>query len=180
MYCIVSVFLVCMIFSVLINHTYYCLFPSNHTFEHPLIPIDFCIPCILDINCSIENLIILVYCYCYFELSVRFIRQFDYEMTFVHIISFLLCISISSACFLFYEFGTYFNPFMSQSVIAKTVWLFCCYLSYKGNFQKIFEGEMSFRTLSTTLFQIFCKFMPNSKAIFKGITGPDDTCQGDL
>ena len=36
---------------------------------------------------------------------------------------------------------------------------------------------MFFKTLSTTLLQIFCKFMPNFIAIFKGITGPNDNYQ---
>ena len=51
------------------------------------------------------------------------------------------------------------KPFMH--VAAKTAWLFWWYLSIKSYFQKIFEGEMFFRTLSTTLLQIFCKFVPN-------------------
>ena len=37
---------------------------------------------------------------------------------------------------------------------------------------------MFFRTLSTTLLQIFRKSLPNSNVISKCITGPDDTCQG--
>ena len=35
---------------------------------------------------------------------------------------------------------------------------------------------MYFRTLSITLNQVFWKFMPNFKVIFKGISGADDTC----
>ena len=61
-------------------------------------------------------------------------------------------------------------------VAVKTAWLFWCSLSYKSIFQKIFKGEMFFRALSKTLFQIFCKFMSKSKVIIKGLTGPDDTC----
>ena len=36
------------------------------------------------------------------------------------------------------------------------------------------------RTLSTTLVQIFCKFMLRSKVIFKSLTGSDDIGQVDL
>ena len=35
-------------------------------------------------------------------------------------------------------------------------------------------GELFMRTLSTTLLQIFSKFMLNSKVIFKRMTSPDD------
>ena len=31
------------------------------------------------------------------------------------------------------------------------------------------------RSLSTTLLQIFCKFLSHSKVIFKSLAGPDDT-----
>ena len=40
---------------------------------------------------------------------------------------------------------------------------------------KIFQGEMLFRTLPTTLLQIFCKIILNSKVIVKRIFDPDDT-----
>ena len=43
-------------------------------------------------------------------------------------------------------------------------------------FRKIFQGEMIFRTLPTTLLQIFCKIIPNFKDIVKSIVDPDDDC----
>ena len=39
---------------------------------------------------------------------------------------------------------------------------------------KLFKGEMLFRTLSTTLFQIFSKIILNSKVSVKSILDPDD------
>ena len=59
-------------------------------------------------------------------------------------------------------------------IVAKTAqenWLnlLCEYL--RG---KIFEGEILIRTLPTTLLQIFCKFISNSKIIVKSISGADD------
>ena len=43
--------------------------------------------------------------------------------------------------------------------------------------RKIFQGEMSIRILSTTIFQIFCKIILNFKVIVKGIIDPDDNFQ---
>ena len=40
--------------------------------------------------------------------------------------------------------------------------------------------EMLIRTPPTTLLQIFCEFMLNSKVILKSILDPDDTCLGYL
>ena len=45
---------------------------------------------------------------------------------------------------------------------------------------KIFEGELFIRSLSTTVHQIFCKFMLHSKVFFKSITVPDGACQVDF
>ena len=42
------------------------------------------------------------------------------------------------------------------------------------------EGELIFRTLTTTLLQIFYQFMFYSKVIFKSTTGPDDTGNGEM
>ena len=51
-------------------------------------------------------------------------------------------------------------------VAAKDTWLFWWYPSNKNNFQKISEGEISFRTLPSNAVQIFRKFMLNSQVIF--------------
>ena len=67
-----------------------------------------------------------------------------------------------------------------MSVALKITSLFWGYLSNKSSFKKIFEGEMFITTLYTTLLQIFCELLLNSKVIPKHITGPDDTCEGDL
>ena len=42
-------------------------------------------------------------------------------------------------------------------------------------FGKIFEREMLIITKPTTLLQIFCEHMLNSKGIFKSVIVPDDT-----
>ena len=39
---------------------------------------------------------------------------------------------------------------------------------------KLFEWEMLIRTLPTTLLQIFCKIILNSKIIVQSILDPDD------
>ena len=77
-----------------------------------------------------------------------------------------------------YDQSYVINPF--TSVAAITAWQFWSYLSNKSNFQKIFEGELFFNTLSATLLQIFWEFMLHSKVIFESMTGPDDTGQVDL
>ena len=61
------------------------------------------------------------------------------------------------------------KPFLS--VAAKT-YLTILVISNKTNIQKIFDGELFIRTLSTGLLQTL-----NSKVIFKSKTGPDDTAQ---
>ena len=48
----------------------------------------------------------------------------------------------------------------------------------KAIFRKIFEGELFIQTPSTTLLQIFYKFMLHSKVIFKSMIGPDNNDQG--
>ena len=45
---------------------------------------------------------------------------------------------------------------------------------------KIFKWEMLVRTQPTTLFQIFCEFMCDSKFTRVSIIIADETCQGDL
>ena len=45
---------------------------------------------------------------------------------------------------------------------------------------KIFEGEMSIRTLSTTPLQIFCEFDQNFSGTFKSARNPEEICQGDV
>ena len=45
--------------------------------------------------------------------------------------------------------NNFFNPFML--VTAITAGIFLCDFSNKSNFQKLFEGEMFFRTVFTTL-----------------------------
>ena len=42
-------------------------------------------------------------------------------------------------------------------------------------FEKNVKEEMLNRTKATTLFQIVCEFRPNSKVIFKGILGTDNS-----
>ena len=44
----------------------------------------------------------------------------------------------------------------------------------KAKVKKIFEEELFIWTPSTTLLQIFFKFLLNSKVIFKSMIGPDD------
>ena len=44
----------------------------------------------------------------------------------------------------------------------------------KSTFGDIFEGEMLIRTQPTTLLQIFCKIVFNSKAIVERMSAPDD------
>ena len=65
-------------------------------------------------------------------------------------------------------------------VAAKTNRQCWCYLFNKSNIWEIFEGELFIRSLSTTLLQILCEFMPHSKVIFKSMAGPDKTGQVDL
>ena len=47
-------------------------------------------------------------------------------------------------------------------------------LAEKSKAEKIFEGERSSITLSTTLPQIFCKIILDSKVTIKSIIDPDD------
>ena len=49
--------------------------------------------------------------------------------------------------------------------------------SSKAYFIKLFEGEMTIRTESKTLFEIFFIFMLNSKVIYNSILCPDYTGQ---
>ena len=44
----------------------------------------------------------------------------------------------------------------------------------KSKVMKIFDEEMSIRTLPTTLLQIFCKVILNFRVIVKSITDPDE------
>ena len=44
---------------------------------------------------------------------------------------------------------------------------------------KIFDGRMLFRTLPTTLFQIFCKIIVNFQAIAKSIKDPDENVKSN-
>ena len=50
-------------------------------------------------------------------------------------------------------------------------------LAGKSKVEKIFEGEMLFRTSQTTLLQMFYKIFLNSKVIIKSIIDPDDNFQ---
>ena len=43
--------------------------------------------------------------------------------------------------------------------------------------QKFFQEEILIRSWDTTLLQIFCEFVINSKVIWKIIKGPEDNCQ---
>ena len=54
------------------------------------------------------------------------------------------------------------------------------YLSNRSNIQKILDGELFIRILSTTLLEIVGKSMLHSKVILKSLTGPDDTGQVGL
>ena len=47
-------------------------------------------------------------------------------------------------------------------------------LAGKSHAGKIFEGGLLFRIMPTTLLQIFCKIILNSKVIIKSIIDPDD------
>ena len=48
----------------------------------------------------------------------------------------------------------------------------------KANLGKIFEGEMLFKGLQTTLLQIFCKIILNFKVVIESIIGPDNFVKG--
>ena len=50
-------------------------------------------------------------------------------------------------------------------------------ISFRIEFQKIFEGEILVTTQPTILLQTFCEFSAHSKIIFKSVTNPDDTSQ---
>ena len=65
-----------------------------------------------------------------------------------------------------------FNPLMLTA--AKTSLTILMKSSGFSTIGKIFEGEMLIRTLPTTLLQIFCKIILNSKVIVKSIIDPDD------
>ena len=65
-------------------------------------------------------------------------------------------------------------------VAAKNAGQFRWYLSNKSNIYKIFEGELFIRTPSTTLLQIFRKFVLYSKVILKSLADPDDIGQVGL
>ena len=46
----------------------------------------------------------------------------------------------------------------------------------KESFWKIFEGEMLFKTQTTTLLYIFCELLHVSQVIFNRMKVADDTC----
>ena len=58
-------------------------------------------------------------------------------------------------------------------VVPKNAWLFWWYLSNKTNFQEKFQEKMLIKIQHTTLIQIFCEFMINSRVIPKSISDPD-------
>ena len=51
------------------------------------------------------------------------------------------------------------------------------YLAKVMSVRRIFEGEMLFKILSTTLLQIFCKIIFDPKVFIKSIIDPDDNIQ---
>ena len=57
---------------------------------------------------------------------------------------------------------------------AKTAWPFWWNLAGKSIIRKIFDGEMLNKIIPTTLLQIFCETIINSKVIVKSIEDPDD------
>ena len=65
-----------------------------------------------------------------------------------------------------------FNPLML--ITAKTAWQFWWNIAGKNKFRKIFDGDMFMRILLTTLLQIFCKIILNSKTVVISIGVPDD------
>ena len=57
---------------------------------------------------------------------------------------------------------------LTNNIIVSTTPKYCKYYrSDKSNIQKIFEGEMLIKIQCTTLLQISCEFVINSKVIFK-------------
>ena len=56
-------------------------------------------------------------------------------------------------------------------VVEKAAWQFCWYLSSKNIAEKIFEGEMSMRTLP--MIQIFGKIAHASQVIVKSVKEPE-------
>ena len=44
-------------------------------------------------------------------------------------------------------------------------------------YKKLEEGEMLIRSQPTTLLEVYCQFMLNSKDIVRSIIGPDSTIQ---
>ena len=65
-----------------------------------------------------------------------------------------------------------FNPLMLT--VAKSSLTILMIFCRQKQIQKIFDEDMSIRTLPTTLLQIFCKISFNSKVIVKSIIDPDE------
>ena len=62
----------------------------------------------------------------------------------------------------------------SQPERSNAAWQIWWNHSGKSKYWKIFEGEMSIRTLAATLIHIFCKIILDSWIIVKSIVDPDD------
>ena len=65
-----------------------------------------------------------------------------------------------------------FNPIMLTA--ARSSLTILIIFGKPKSYSKIFDGEMSVRTVPTTLLQIFCKTILTFKVIVKGIIDPDD------
>ena len=71
------------------------------------------------------------------------------------------------------------NPLMLTSR-PKAAWQYSQNLSRKSIVRTIFDGETLIRRLTTTLLQIFCIILFNSKVIAKSILDPDDNFPGTI
>ena len=64
------------------------------------------------------------------------------------------------------------NPWMCSAV--QSSWSNLCNLAGKSIVRKIFDGEISITTFRTTLLELICKIILNSKVLVKNIIDPDD------
>ena len=61
----------------------------------------------------------------------------------------------------------------------KAAWQFGLTLAGECIVGKIFEGEMFFGTLPTTLFKTYFEIMQHFRVIAKGIKDPEDNCESN-
>ena len=77
----------------------------------------------------------------------------------------------------FFGFKHEFANYLIQHLNTHSGWKqpdIIFYLAGNSIVKKLFDGEMLIRTLPTTLLQIFCNIILNSKVIDENILDPDD------